>query len=262
MRYGSTMIAFCLHDILTEFHGEEHAEENVVLGAFIVSVYVGGLLAGPLVWVPVSKVCGRLRFMIATGIAHVLANGASSFLHYTHMAWTLAPFRIIAGVSGVWVLANGWATVEDLLGENKRKPGYSLDIPVHAVAGLRSWTLLGRLFADAFRWHWVFRIQAILVGLLTLAMVPFGQETQAPTALQQKIDRLRKETDNQSLQLQLHTDLIICQALKGSPRNAWIIVCQSKKGLGYALVAGITYRCQYALLTSFGSSCWPCTKRG
>lgn len=114
VRLGSGMIAPWAAKILRDFgtHDEQH-----LLTALTVSVYVLGLAAGPLLVVPLSKIFGRLN---VSRIANMGFVGFTMGCSFAASPITLIIFRFAAGVFGTSALANGPAVIADLITTDKR----------------------------------------------------------------------------------------------------------------------------------------------
>ena len=59
--------------------------------------------------------------------------------------------------------------------------------------------VIGDFGAQSIGWRWIFWIQAIGVGAITIVSILFMKETDAPILLETKFKRLRKETGNTKL---------------------------------------------------------------
>src|SRR4051812_21653332 len=102
---------------------KEFQSRSEYLAAFVVSVYVLGFAAGPLLFAPLSEIYGRLV------IYHVCNVGFLAFL----IACALAPsldsliaFRFLSGLFGACPLTNVGGSIADIFIQEQRGAAMSI----------------------------------------------------------------------------------------------------------------------------------------
>jgi MFS family permease len=102
---------------MQEFHSS-----SLELASFVVSVYVLGFAAGPLVFAPLSEIYGRVP------IYHLCNVGFMAFLVGCALAPsldTLIVFRVFSGVFGSCVITNGGGSIADMVRQEHRAAAMS-----------------------------------------------------------------------------------------------------------------------------------------
>lgn len=132
---------------------------NTTLGTFTVSIYMFGLVCGPLVIAPLSELYGRLP---------IYHTGNLVFLGFTIgcAKSTNAPmfmvFRFIAGCAGSVPLAVGGGTIADIMKEEERGIAMGL-YAMGPSMGPALGPLVGGFVAQNIGWRWTFWVLAIAV---------------------------------------------------------------------------------------------------
>ena len=183
---------------------KEFQNSSPELASFVVSVYILGFAAGPLVIAPMSEIYGRLIVYHGCNICFI------AFL----VACALAPsfnaliaFRFLSGIFGSCAVTNGGGTISDMITQEKRATAMAL-MTMGVLLGPIIAPIIGGVISDSsLGWRWVFWILTILAGVTALAMLVFGKESYAPVLLQRRVDRLRKETGNEMLRSKLDIGL-------------------------------------------------------
>lgn len=196
---GSSMFAPGVTDLMIEFQMTSRS-----LGSFVVSVYVLGFAAGPMIFAPLSEIYGR-------GIIYHTTN--LCFLAFT-IACAVAPsfssligFRFLAGLFGSVPLTNGGGSIADMIRQEKRGAAMSA-FAVGPLLGPIIGPVVGGYVSEALGWRWVFWILSCLSGFITVTFFVFSAETYAPVLLERKTRRLRRETGNMNLRSQLDEGLL------------------------------------------------------
>lgn len=109
---ASTMFAPSVPSVMNEFKSQ-----STTLRTFVVSIYVLGNAAGPLILAPLSEMYGRAPVYRATNILFVLCTAACALSIDLSM---LVVFRFLAGSMGAGVLTLGGGTVTDLFVPEER----------------------------------------------------------------------------------------------------------------------------------------------
>jgi multidrug resistance protein len=151
---SSSMFAPAVPALMDEFNST-----NSTLASFVVTVFVLGLAAGPLVSAPCSELYGRLV------VGHV---GNVGFLIFT-IACALASdlnmmivFRLFQGIFGSVPLTNGGGLIADMIKQEER--GFALAMfTLGVLLGPVVGPVSGAFLAASKGWRWVFWVQAIVV---------------------------------------------------------------------------------------------------
>ncbi|RDL40094.1 MFS general substrate transporter [Venustampulla echinocandica] len=194
---ASTMFAPSVPSVMMEFRSK-----SSTLATFVVSVYVLGNAAGPLILAPLSEVYGRAPVYHATNFIYVVCTAACALSVDLPM---LIVFRFLAGAMGSAVLSLGGGTITDLFVAEERGRAmavWSLGPLLGPVVG----PVAGGFIADAKGWRWIFWILTIASGVVTIAYYFFVPESYSPAILEKKASHLRK-TENPNLRSKLASPL-------------------------------------------------------
>jgi MFS family permease len=246
IRVGSGMVVPCIPLLLHDFN----AADRLPLGALLVSVYVLGLGAGPLLMAPLSKIFGRLRVTHATNIGFV---GATMLCSFAPSPALLLLFRAAAGVFGSCALTNGPGTIADLLPAGARGVPQGV-YSVCRVVGFAVGPIVGgyvpRASSSAWGWRAVFRVHAYAVGGVALAMMVCCRETYAPVLLQRFLDRTRVEGGIARGRPGCHTRRSAADIFLDSLVGPFTVFYSSRECRVYAALTGVLYGFQYILMTT------------
>ncbi|OIW28139.1 bicyclomycin resistance protein [Coniochaeta ligniaria NRRL 30616] len=224
----------------------EFQSGNVELAAFVVSVYVLGFAAGPMLIAPLSEIYGRLPVYHICNIAFV------GFLVGCALAPSLNAlivFRFLSGIFGSCPLTNGGGTIADMIAQERRGAAMAV-FSVGPLLGPIIGPVAGGFLAEAEGWRWVFWLLVILSGVLSVVLLIFARETYAPVLLQRKVDRLRKETGNDLLRSKLDAGLSTSDYFKRGIVRPFKMLLFSPLCSIFAVYVGITYGYLYLLFTS------------
>ncbi|KUL83113.1 hypothetical protein ZTR_11012 [Talaromyces verruculosus] len=155
---ASSMLAPAMSQIMDEFHFTDE-----LLSSFVVSVFVLGFAAGPLVIAPLSEIYGRLIFYNICNVLFLIFNIAGAVSSGTAM---LTVFRFFAGFAGSAPLTLGGGTISDV-------------IPLESRGKAMALYALGPLS-----------------GVLTIITFAFMQETYLPILVARKRRRAEMASDN------------------------------------------------------------------
>ncbi|OCK73825.1 polyamine transporter 1 [Lepidopterella palustris CBS 459.81] len=200
---ASSMFAPGVSRVMSEFHSD-----NSLLAGFVVSVYVLGYAAGPLIVAPMSELYGRNIIYNITNVLFLIftiACGVSSNLGM------LIGFRLLAGAVGSTPLTNGGGTLSDLFVQEERGRAiaiWSAGPMVGPVIG----PIAGGFLAQAVGWRWVFWLLTMCAAIPVLLFPFLVHETYASTILERKTRRIRKQTGNPHLRSKLDTGLTAREA--------------------------------------------------
>jgi MFS family permease len=104
---------------------QEFESASLELAAFVVSVYVLGFAAGPLIMAPFSEICGRTPVYHACNVGFVVFVIACAKAPSLN---ALIVFRLLSGSFGSAPLTNGGGTIADMVSQENRggKPNVKL----------------------------------------------------------------------------------------------------------------------------------------
>jgi multidrug resistance protein len=170
-------------------------ETSKTIATFVVSVYILGFAIGPLIIAPMSELYGRHHLYNICNLLFVIFNIACALSKSMGM---LIAFRFFAGCAGSAPLTLGGGTIADLFPQQQRAGAmaiWSLGPLLGPVIG----PVCGGFLVEHMSWRWVFWIMAIFGGAFGIILLLVGRETYAPTLLERKAAKLRKETGNLQL---------------------------------------------------------------
>ncbi|KAI0020712.1 bicyclomycin resistance protein [Xylariomycetidae sp. FL0641] len=184
--------------VMDEFHSN-----SLEISTFVVSVYVLGYAAGPVVIAPLSEIYGRVI------VYHICAVGFVAFLAACALAPSLdslIAFRFLCGVFGSAPITNGGGTIADMVTQEHRGTVIAI-YSIGPLFGPIIGPIVGGVLTEAKGWRWVFWLLAIVGAACGLVMGLTLKESYAPVLLQRKTERLRKESGNEALRSKLDDGL-------------------------------------------------------
>ncbi|KAK3346579.1 bicyclomycin resistance protein [Lasiosphaeria hispida] len=238
---GSSIFAPGVAQLMKEF-----GSENLELASFVVSVYVLGFAAGPLLIAPLSEIYGRLY------VYHVCNLGFIAFLVGCALAPSLNAlivFRFFSGVFGSCPLTNGGGTIADMIMPEQRASAMAA-FSIGPLLGPIIGPVAGGFLAEAKGWRWVFWLLVIVAGFLAVVMLIFARETYAPVLLQRRVDKLKKETGNDMLRSKLDSGLSPKDYFKRSIVRPLRMLVFSPICIIFAIYISIIYGYLYLMFTS------------
>lgn len=238
---GSSIFAPGVPQLMIEF-GSPSPE----LAAFVVSVYVLGFAAGPMLVAPLSEIYGRnivyhfcnvcfIGFLVGSALAPTLG--------------ALIAFRFLSGVFGSCPLTNGGGSIADMIKQEHRGAAMAA-FSIGPLLGPIIGPVAGGFLADAKGWRWVFWVLVIVSGFFAVVMFIFARETFAPVILQKRVDRLRKETGNDLLRSKLDAGLSPTDHLKRGILRPIKMLIYSPICIIFALYVAVVYGYLYLMFTS------------
>ncbi|KAF3352241.1 Seryl-tRNA synthetase, cytoplasmic [Verticillium dahliae VDG1] len=239
---ASSIFAPGVPDLMREF-----GSSSPLLASFVVSVYVLGFAAGPLLCAPLSEIYGR------TIVYHAFNVGFFCF----NIGCALAPslsslivFRFFAGLFGAAPMTNGGGTIADMIRQEKRGAAMA-SFAIGPLLGPILGPVAGGYMSQDIGWRWAFWLVAILSGVISIVMVLFLRETYAIILLQRKVDKMRKETGNQALRSKLDSGLSPTDYFNRGIYRPLKLLTISPISIVCALYTAIGYGYLYILFTSF-----------
>ncbi|KAI0270545.1 MFS transporter [Gloeopeniophorella convolvens] len=189
---GSAIYTPGIPEISTEF-GVSHVAATVGL-----TLFVAGYGLGPMVWSPLSEVpqIGRMPIYILTLAMFVVLQVPTALATNYGM---LMAFRFLTGFFGSPILATGGATIADLYVPKKRAYGITL-WGVFATCAPALGPLVGGFASHAKGWRWTIWELMWLSGVALVLLFFFYPETSAANILYRRAYRIRKATQNPSIQ--------------------------------------------------------------
>lgn len=239
---ASSIFAPGVPSVMKEFHNS-----SPELASFVVSVYILGFAAGPLVIAPLSEIYGRLVVYHGCNvcfIALLIACAEAPSLN------ALIAFRFLSGIFGSCPVTNGGGTISDMITQEKRATAMAL-MTMGVLLGPIIAPIIGGVISDSdLGWRWVFWILTILAGVVALCMLVFGKESYAPVLLQRRVDRLRKETGNGMLRSKLDIGLSPKDYFKRSIVRPLKMLVFSPICIIFAIYIAIVYGYMYLMFTT------------
>ncbi|PSN60596.1 membrane transporter [Corynespora cassiicola Philippines] len=182
---------------------ETFDETSNLIASFVVSVYILGFAIGPLMIGPMSEMYGRMLVYHSCNALFVVLTVACAVSNSMGM---LIAFRFLAGCAGAAPLTIGGGTIADIFPREKRAAAtaiWSMGPLMGPVLG----PVCGGFLVEAKGWRWVFWIITIFAGFFAILLLFIGKESYAPTLLERKAARLRKETGNPNLRSKMASGL-------------------------------------------------------
>ena len=140
---------------MTEFHST-----NDELGSLVVSIYLLGFAAGPLVIAPLSEINGRLPLYHTCNVLFAAFTVACAFAPSLN---SLIGLRFLQGCAGSAPLAIGGGTITDLIPQERRGKYmglYTLGPTLGPIFG----PVAGGFLTGAKGWRWLMWLLLIVVS--------------------------------------------------------------------------------------------------
>ncbi|KAE8452659.1 hypothetical protein EG329_013918 [Mollisiaceae sp. DMI_Dod_QoI] len=239
---ASAMFAPGVPKLMEEFHST-----NQQLGTFVVSVFVLGFACGPMILAPLSEIYGRLPIYHTMNVLFIVFTIACAESKNFSM---LITFRFFAGATGSAPLANGGGTISDLVAQEKRGVAMSL-FGIGPLLGPVIGPVAGGYLAQAAGWRWVFWVITIAMGILTISMFLFAEETYGKIILERKAAKLRRETGNLAIKSSLHAGISSKEVFKRALVRPLKLLLFSPIVLALSIFQGLCFGCLYLLFTTF-----------
>jgi len=182
---SSSIVAPALDAMSRDLHITSEAEAALVLSIFVLAYAIGPLFLGPL-----SEVYGRGRILQLSNMFYLAWNLGCGF---AQNRGEILAFRFLSGLGGSAPLAIGGGVLSDCWSPDQRGKAISI-YSLAPLLGPAVGPIAGGFIAEKTTWRWVFWSTTILDAVIQLFGFFFLQETYAPTLLQRKAARLRKET--------------------------------------------------------------------
>ncbi|KAM7203574.1 rade putative MSF transporter [Rhypophila sp. PSN 637] len=220
-------------------------DEN--LATFVVSIFLFGYVAGPLLLVPLADIFGRVPVYHVGNLGFLIFNVACGLSTSMEM---LVAFRFLAGFVSCAPMTVGGGTIVDILPPAQRGFGIMIwSLPV--VAGPVIGPVAGGFLAAAAGWRWLFWLLTISGGVATIAGMIVLRESHPAVLLDRKTKRLRKETGNMNLRSKLDQGLTTKDFfVRAVTRSSKLLFLSPICGLA-CLYNGFVYSILYLFFTTF-----------
>ncbi|KAI6090747.1 major facilitator superfamily transporter [Hypoxylon rubiginosum] len=226
---------------------DEFDNHDATLATFVVSVFLLGYVAGPLVLVPLADVFGRVPIYHVGNIGFVVFTIACAVSTNFNM---LIGFRFLAGLIGSAPLTVGGGTIADIMPPQKRGLAimvWNLPLVVGPVIG----PVIGGFLGQAEGWRWLFWFTAITSGAAAIVAAVIMRETSPSVLLKRKTKRLQKETGNMNLRSKLDVGLTTKDHfLRAVVRPSKLLFLSPICGL-FCLFNAFVYSLLYLFFTTF-----------
>ena len=239
---ASSMFAPAIPQIMSEFHSHDD-----VLSSFVVSIFVLGFAAGPLILAPLSELYGRNIMLNITNLLFVVFTVACAVSSNLNM---LIVFRFLAGCVGAAPLTIGGGTIADVMPPEKRGMAMAVFV-MGPLVGPTIGPVAGGFLAEAAGWRWIFWLVTLLSGLVTVCTFLFLKETYVPKLLEDKAIKLRKQTGSALYRSKLDTGLPARQVFIRAIVRPTKMMIFSPIVLGLSAFMATVYGYNYFLITTF-----------
>lgn len=233
---GSSFFAPGVPRVMKDFNSESE-----ITATFVVSVYLLGFAFGPILIAPLSELYGRRYIYHACNLGYLVFTIACALATNMNM---LIVFRFFAGCWGVAPVTIGGGTVADLMRPEERGLAMSL-WAMGALFGPILGPVCGGFLSAAAGWRWIFWVLAIAIAVVSAVALFTVDETYAPTLLERKTKRLRKETGNQNLRSKLEQKIgpkeVFIRAITRPTKLMFLSPICALMSLYMAVVYGILY---------------------
>lgn len=219
---------------------DEFGSSDQTLATFVVSVFLLGYVAGPLVLVPLADMYGRVAVYHAGNLGFIIFNIACAVSSNMQM---LIGFRFLAGLLGSAPMTVGGATVADIMPPEQRGLAIMIwNLPV--VAGPVVGPVIGGFLTQAAGWRWLFWLAVISSGVAAIIGAAVLRETNPAVILKWKTKKLRKETGNLHLRSKLDMGL--------PPSEIFIrAIARPSKLLFLSPICGLACRKEFPLISKW-----------
>ncbi|KAF7900366.1 uncharacterized protein EAF01_007668 [Botrytis porri] len=191
---------------------ETFKNHNETLSTFTVTVFLLGIVFGPLFLSPLSEIYGRRPVLCASNIVFCLFQiGCALAPNLT----ALIIFRFFAGIGGSGCLALGGGVIADLFRREQRgaaSAAYTIGPLFGPVIG----PICGGFIAERVGWHWIFWAIFCAGTVTTIGIEIFNRETYPPVLIRRKTQKLRLELNR--------PDLLSCYDLGGDPSTRTVLL--------------------------------------
>ncbi|TVY15569.1 Efflux pump radE [Lachnellula arida] len=240
--FAPTVFAPGVPLMMKEFHSTSSS-----LASLSVSIYIIGLIIGPVFLAPLSELYGRSPIIHVSNVLFLIFSIACAVSSDLAM---FIVFRLFTGIAGSTPVTLGGGIIADLMPPEKRGTAmiaWLLGPLLGPVIG----PVAGGFLAQGEGWRWIARLVVICSGVVTTLSFILYRETYGTAILSHKAARLRKETGNLDLKSKFDKGQSPSQLFRTA------IIRPTKLLLGSPIVAllavytSIVYSYMYLLFTTF-----------
>ncbi|KAF6807062.1 MFS multidrug transporter [Colletotrichum sojae] len=223
--------------------------ELIVLSAFeqilVLSIFVLAYALGPLVWGPLSELCGRVIILQVTAVLYMGFNlGYGLATSKTQMTVV----RFLAGFNGSAPMAVGGAAFADLLNAEERGQAIS----IHSLLSPAIGPIAGGFIVQETSWRWIFCSTTLFAAAVQGVGIFVLQETCAPVLLVRIRNGLVKKTGNATLRTEFdNPDRTVVRALGGALSRPFRLFGTEVIVQALAVYMMYLYGIMYLLLLTF-----------
>lgn len=182
---------------------EEYGLQSKTIGTLMISIYVLGYAVGPLFLAPLSEMYGRT----------IVINVSSAFFNIFLLGCSFAPnmaglivMRLLAGIGGSAIMTIVSAVIGDVFRVHERAAASAIVIGTPSLAPVIG-PIAGGFISQYLSWRWAYWVLLMGSGPLNVAMLLFMNESNHPTILMKKTERLKKELGREDLHSHLEMRL-------------------------------------------------------
>ncbi|KAF2017158.1 putative MFS multidrug transporter [Aaosphaeria arxii CBS 175.79] len=225
---------------------DEYGISSRTLGTLMISIFVLGYAVGPLFLAPLSEMYGRVPVI----------NASSAFFNLFILGCSFAPnmpsliiMRLLSGIGGSAVMTIVSAVIGDAFRVHERAAVSSVVIGTPSLAPIVG-PIAGGFISQHLGWRWAYWILLMASGPLNIFMIFLMKESNHPTILQKKTNRLKKELGRDDLRSQLEMPLPPRAILTRSIVRPIKFLFRSPIAFLISLYVSIVYGTLYLLFTS------------
>ncbi|KAI0275253.1 MFS general substrate transporter [Gloeopeniophorella convolvens] len=156
----------------------------------VTTVFLIGYVCGPVFWGPGSEMFGRRAVLIPALTLYTLFHLGQALAQNIQ---TLLITRFLSGFFASAPLNNSGGVMADLWDAEMRGRAASLLFTAIFLGPALGPVVGGFVVSSSAGWRWVFWVEMIFAGVITIVSFLFMPETYGPFILRQRAKRLRKE---------------------------------------------------------------------
>lgn len=182
---------------------EDYGLTSQTIGTLMISIFVLGYAVGPLFLAPLSEMYGRVPVItVSSAFFNAFVLGCS---FAPNMA-SLIIMRLLAGIGGSAVMTIVSAVIGDVFPVHERAAASAIVVGTPSLAPVVG-PIAGGFISQYLGWRWAYWILLMGSGPCNILMVFLMKESNHPTVLAKKTNRLKKELGRDDLHSQLETRL-------------------------------------------------------
>ncbi|CCT73905.1 probable multidrug resistance protein [Fusarium fujikuroi IMI 58289] len=226
----------------------ERFDTSSEVALLTITLFVYGFGIGPLVFSPLSELCGRrIIYVLTFGVAVI-------FIVPCAVAQNIETLLVCRAIDGI-AMSVPVATIGGSLADMWRPEERGIPMTAFSAApflGPIMGPMIGGFVYENKGWRWLYWLQLILCGFLFVCLVVLVPETYAPVILEKTAKKLRKQTGDDSYvaehELAQHTFGEIAQIYLARPLR--LLVIEPIVTL-FAIYAAILYGLLYMFFVAY-----------